>query len=197
MHSVLEFWFGKIENELCDEQKQQIWYQFNPAVDKQITERFSELHSLAVSGKLSSWEASAKGSLALIILLDQMSRNIFRGTAGAFEYDDLALDVCLRGMEVGFDQQLSLVEVLFFYHPLEHAESLERQQQCVALFTSLVERYSGEQKAYAENALNFAVEHKEIIAKFGRFPHRNEVLGRVATDDEKAYLSSGGKRFGQ
>ena len=86
MLTVLDFWFGDIQNELCSEQKQRIWYQFDPQIDREITERFSELHALAVAGKLASWEESAKGSLALIILLDQMSRNMFRGTSGAFEY---------------------------------------------------------------------------------------------------------------
>lgn len=195
--SVLEYWFGEIENELCNEHQQRMWYQFDPNTDKEITNRFSELHALATAGELEHWEASPEGALALIILLDQMSRNMFRGTSGAFEYDDQALEICLRGIKAGYDKQLSLVEVLFFYHPLEHAESIEHQSHCVELMEQLVERYEGALKGYAQNSLNFALEHKEIIDHFGRFPHRNEVLGRVATTEEQEYLASGGKRFGQ
>ena len=197
MFTVLDFWFGTIEDELCEKHKQQIWYQFDPQVDKEITDRFSELHGSAVSGKLKSWQGTAQGSLALIILLDQMSRNMFRGTAGAFEYDDLALSVCLEGIENGLDKELTLIEALFFYHPLEHAESLEHQERCVSLMQQLAKKYQGDQLDYVRNAISFAEEHRDIIRQFGRFPHRNDVMGRAATAEEQEYLSAGGKRFGQ
>lgn len=194
---VHEFWFGTIENERCSQEQSKIWYESSAAQDKQITEQFGDLFRQAKEGSLSEWQMSAKGQLSLIILLDQFSRNMFRGTAEAFATDDVALSICLTGMEQTQDKSLTLVERLFFYHPLQHSESIEIQQLSVRTHESLIQEYSGELQEYAKYALGFAKEHHDIVREFGRFPHRNVALERASTEAELNYLSSGGKRFGQ
>ncbi|GAA0364878.1 CBU_1079 family Dot/Icm type IV secretion system effector [Bowmanella denitrificans] len=195
---VNEFWFGQIVNELAEPGRESIWYAGGEAVDNQIRQRFSQALEMAARDELNHWLEMPRGRLAMILLFDQFSRNIYRGQAQAFAYDDKALCLCQEGIALGQDVALSLVERLFFYHPLEHAEDLNCQQDVVNKFTALAQQYPrGQQHNIAQNALKYAVEHRDIIARFGRFPHRNEILGRNSTEQEKHYLSSGGKRFGQ
>ncbi|GAB3022516.1 DUF924 family protein [Bowmanella dokdonensis] len=195
---IYQFWFGEISDELAPKEKQQLWYASTKRLDKQIEAEFSELLTEAAEGKHDDWKDSAKGRLALILLFDQFSRNIYRGKPQAFAFDSLALALCNEGREKQQDKQLSLVERLFFYHPLEHAEDLPSQECCVELFQMLAEQYpDGAQHQAAANALKYAIEHRDIIARFGRFPHRNEVLVRPSTKEELDYLDKGGKRFGQ
>lgn len=197
INEVLTFWFGEINQGLASPGKAKMWYQSDDALDEQIRQRFGDYYVQAANGKLELLKFSARGSLTLIILLDQMSRNMFRGSAKAFATDHLALDVCLQGLERKFDQKLSLIERLFYYHPLEHAESLSHQELCVSLMENLVRETEGKQQDAAKISLQFAREHRDIIAEFGRFPHRNELLGRAPTTAETLYLASGGKTFGQ
>lgn len=197
LDDLLAFWFGDIHNGLCSPEKKKIWYFSNPQLDSEITQRFGHLHRQAADGKLADWLQTAKGTLGVIILLDQLSRNIFRGTGEAFAYDEKALQFCLAGEAQGFPLQLSLIETLFYYHPLEHSESLEHQEMCVSRFKALAYENDGERGEVAQNAYDYACEHRDIIARFGRFPHRNSALGRASTPDELEYLNAGGKRFGQ
>lgn len=165
--------------------------------DALIRDQFKDTLLAAEQGQLHDWKQSPRGRLALIILFDQISRNIFRGSAEAFVFDRLALDICLEGVHERADRSLYLSERLFFYHPLKHAESLEAQNQCVQLMQTLVEQYSGRKKERAINSLKSAKEHRDIILMYGRFPHSNEVMGRQSSAEELVYLNSGGKRFGQ
>jgi uncharacterized protein (DUF924 family) len=194
---IHSFWFGEIKDELSSPKQRRMWYFSSATTDASIRAQFKDTLLAAAEGQFSDWSQGPQGRLALIILFDQISRNIFRGSAEAFAYDHLALDLCLEGVSEGVDQSLCLTERLFLYHPLEHAESLEAQNQCVQLMQTLLKQYSGPQQQVAINSLKFAEEHRDIILHFGRFPHRNEVLGRHSSAEEIAYLNSGGKRFGQ
>lgn len=160
-------------------------------------DKYSTLHRKAALGELSTWQESSKGVLGLIIVLDQLSRNIYRGQRDAFAYDGLALDYCLTGLELGMDKQLEIVERLFFYHPLMHSESLSCQQLCVDLMELMLQDSNQENQAVVENSIKFAQQHRDIIEQYGRFPYRNKVLGRLSSTAELTYLSGSGKRFGQ
>ncbi len=139
-------------------------------------------HHAAARGELTAWEMDAEGALALLILLDQIPRNIFRKNPHAFATDGLAQAIATRALDRGLDALTDTALRPFFYMPFEHAENLETQEKCVTLFTNLGD---------AEH-LKFAVLHRDIIAKFGRFPHRNAILGRRSTPEELAYLADGG-----
>lgn len=186
---VLDFWFGKLDNQLSSQEKSQLWYASSTMLDQQIKLQFEHLYEQALQGHLDSWMRTPKGAMALIILLDQMPRNMFRGTAKAFISDHCALRYCLEGIEQGFDKELALVERSFFYHPLEHAEDLELQQQCVSHFQRMQQVYSNdEHQQFIRSSLDFAQQHLAIITRFGRFPHRNNVLDRESSLQESEYL---------
>ena len=195
--TVLEFWFGDLGNAIPDRALTKKWFMSPDGTDELIREKFGDLHAQAARGELDAWLETPRGRLAAIILIDQFSRNIHRGSSEAFANDHLALAWCKQGIELGHDRKLTLAERGFFYLPLEHAESREDQAQCVACYQSMVDVLEGEEKAYAENLVQYAVEHQVIVDQFGRFPHRNKVLGRENTEAEDAYLLDGGQRFGQ
>ncbi|GGO72321.1 DUF924 family protein [Bowmanella pacifica] len=195
---ILAYWFGEIRHGLAETGKSDIWYGADSHIDDYISTHFAQRLVEASLGKWDDWLQSAKGRLAQILLFDQFSRNIYRAKAQAFAYDKLALGLCLDGMALGHDKQLSLIERIFFYHPLEHAEQPDIQEISVQQFSLLAQAFpEGEQHQLALNAYRYAVEHRDIIARFGRFPHRNQALGRAATAEEQDYLRRGGKRFGQ
>ncbi|WP_068546911.1 DUF924 family protein [Thalassotalea crassostreae] len=194
---VLDFWFGEINDQLSDDKQTILWYQSTNEMDENIRNEFEHLYEQAFSGQLTSWLDTAQGCMALIILLDQMPRNMYRGSAQAFASDHLALDYCLLGLNKGYDKLLPLVQRCFFYHPLEHAEDIELQQLCVTEFQRLQQVYNGEkQQLFIRNGLEFAKKHLEIIEQFGRFPYRNEVLGRESIKEELEFLKTG-VNFGQ
>lgn len=143
---------------------------------------FETEHHAAARGELSAWESDAEGALALLILLDQIPRNIFRRSPHAFATDGLAQAIAARAVERGFDAASDSALRLFFYLPFEHAEDLVLQEKCVTLFTNLGDA----------EYLKFAILHRNIIAKFGRFPHRNAILGRRSSAEELAFLAEGG-----
>lgn len=194
---IYHFWFGEMKTGLVDKKQSQRWFFADEKLDKEITEHFEPLLSKAAQGKYESWLSDARSCLALIILLDQFSRNIYRGSAKAFSFDALARDAVRQGRERGFDRELWPVEKGFFYMPLEHSEALTDQQLCVALFEGLLIDVADVHRQQVESSLQWAKEHCEIVELFGRFPHRNEVLGRESTQEEREYLRGGGKRFGQ
>jgi uncharacterized protein (DUF924 family) len=158
------------------------WFKSDPAFDDEIQERFLTTHEAAAAGQLSDWEQSAEGALALLILLDQFPRNMFRGDARAFATDPLARAITAGAIVRGFDSQVPKELQNFFYLPFEHSEDLADQERCIAL-----NKASGD----TEN-LKWAEIHADIIRRFGRFPHRNTVLGRATTPEEQAFLDSGG-----
>ncbi|HEY9163174.1 MAG TPA: DUF924 family protein [Magnetovibrio sp.] len=175
--SVLDFWFT--------ETQPRQWFVKDAAFDAEIVRRFAGLHARAIAGDLSSWETHADGALALVIVLDQFSRNMFRDTQQAFAQDIQALAIAKRAIERGFDHQVDELRRSFFYLPFEHSEALCEQERAIALFEAMGNK----------ELLEWAQKHKIIIERFGRFPHRNKVLGRVSSDEERDFLSQDGSSF--
>lgn len=195
--AILEFWFAKIGAGFDVAQQNKLWYQGGVEVDRVITERFLEPLVAAKQGRLTHWTETAEGSLALILLLDQFSRHIYRQNADAFAADALARKVLKQALLEKQDEKLTVIQRSFFYMPLEHSESMKDQLLCVELFQQLLNETPPEGKKIISSSLEFAVKHRDIIELFGRFPHRNEVLGRASTIEELTYLQQGGARFGQ
>ncbi|SFI61633.1 DUF924 family protein [Bradyrhizobium sp. cf659] len=158
------------------------WYKHSDAFDAEVRRRFLALWQKAAAGELGSWEASDDGALALVIVLDQFPRNMFRGDPRTFSSDTLARDVARRAIDRGADRRIDPGLLEFLYMPFMHSEHLPDQLHCIALFQD------------ADNAenLKYAREHADIIRRFGRFPHRNRVLGRPTTEEEQAFLDNGG-----
>jgi uncharacterized protein (DUF924 family) len=158
------------------------WYKRNDAFDADVRGRYLALWQKAAAGRLTAWEQSDDGALALVIVLDQFPRNMFRGTPAAFSSDAMARDVARRAIDRGADARIDPILLEFLYMPFMHSEHLPDQLHCVALFQNTDN---------AEN-LKFAREHADIIQRFGRFPHRNRLLGRESRPDEQAFLDEGG-----
>ena len=197
---IMRFWFGS-DNVDVIEARDDFWFGINKQVDQQIKRQFSALVMSAYQQELTNWATTAKGSLALIVLLDQFTRNIYRGNGRAFAYDKQARAICLQGIERGHDLQLSSSERIFYYLPLEHSELMSDQKQCVQLFKRLAhnvdKKYAGKYQQRFNAYIEYAVLHYKIIDDFGRFPHRNDLLGRKSTPAEIKYLIEGGATFGQ
>ena len=158
------------------------WFTQGDAFDLEIRTRFQSTYEDAAAGRLGSWENTSEGALALVIVLDQFSRNIFRGSARAYATDPLARAVASRAIARGFDQQIEMPARSFFYLPFEHSESSIDQEFCLTLMAA-----TGD-----SDQLEWARHHADIIRRFGRFPHRNVVLGRITTPEEEAFLAGGG-----
>ena len=187
--SILRFWFGTAADDLeVAEQCANMWWKKNPQVDAEIRERFSGVVDAASSGQCDAWLSSARGRLAMIVLTDQFPRNMYRDTPRAFAFDSLALSWTKQGISSGVDQTLRPIERIFFYMPLEHSESIEDQQRAVALTTDLAASVSSEKRKLFEGFVDFAIRHRDIVQRFGRFPHRNAILGRISTPEEKQFL---------
>jgi len=193
---VLDFWFGA-PGSVEHGQARTVWFRKDEAFDELIRQRFGEAVSIAIAGGFGDWCASAPGALARILLLDQFTRNIFRGTARAFDYDAQALGLTLSGMQSAADAALGVVERIFFYMPLQHAEVTEVQEESVAAYRRLLTEAPGELRPVFAGALRSAENHRAIVEKFGRFPHRNRLLQRPNTPAEDAWLRRGGESFGQ
>ena len=189
--AVLEFWFGDCA--VTGIGRKQLWFQGGVAFDEECG-RFRSLQAAALRGELDGWAATPRGLLALVILLDQLSRNLFRGTAAAFAGDPQALALARRAVALAWDRELHPLERSFLYLPFEHSEDAGDQEESVRQYTSLRDEHGG--RFDSEESLQFAVDHREIIARFGRLPHRNRVLGRENTDAEEAYLKDA-SHFGQ
>jgi uncharacterized protein (DUF924 family) len=174
---VLEFWINAGSKK---------WFTKDEAFDGNIRERFESLHFSASRGELLDWAQTARGALALLILLDQFPRNMWRGSAHAFATDPLARSVTEAAIASGFDRQVEPALRPFFYLPFEHSERIEDQERAVTLCQALHD------EAGDESTLKWALLHRDIIARFGRFPHRNAPLGRQSTPEEQAYLDEGG-----
>lgn len=160
----------------------QKWFQGGEAFDAQCREGFLDLHLAAARGELNDWTQDAEGSLALLLLLDQIPRNVFRGSAHAYATDPMALSVADQAIEHGHDRRYDLELRSFFYLPFMHSEALADQRRCVAIFNDIPQASSA----------RWAVHHCEIVERFGRFPHRNRLLGRETTPDEQAWIEEGG-----
>jgi uncharacterized protein (DUF924 family) len=172
---VLEFWRSA---------GYERWFKADPDFDQEVRERFAATHEKATAGQLAAWEETPVGALALVLVLDQFSRNMFRGSAKAFAADPIAREVTRRAIARGFDREIETAMRPFFYLPFMHSENFADQEYCVSLYRELGD---AEQLKYAEI-------HRDAIQRFGRFPHRNEMLGRTSSADETAYLDAGGFR---
>jgi uncharacterized protein (DUF924 family) len=194
--SVLSFWFGaadplgNVAPECFD-----VWFGKDARLDAEIRLRFESLLDKAARGDLDHWIATPRGRLALIILLDQFPRNIYRGQPRAFAYDHKALSLAEEGLAHGADAQLLPIERVFMYLPLEHAEDADRQARAVACFQKLRDAVPDPQRGMYTGFLDYAVRHHEVIERFGRFPHRNATLGRPSTQEEQSFLRQPGSSF--
>jgi uncharacterized protein (DUF924 family) len=201
--SVREFWFGQLPlSASALEQRMRFWFGAEPSElrqrrDQQIRVRFGALFEKAIAGELGSWADGPRRRLSLILVLDQFPRNMFRGSARAFAYDGAALGLTLSGMQSAADGALDIVERLFFYMPLQHAENSEVQDESVAAYRRLISEVPQELGAIFAGALRSAENHRQIIVRFGRFPHRNLALARASTPEEEEWLRKGGESFGQ
>jgi uncharacterized protein (DUF924 family) len=187
---IHDFWFGELDaNGLCKTDRNALWFGADAVTDAHCRERFGAALALALAGELNAWRATDPGLVALVVLLDQFSRNIHRGTAQAFSGDTLALAVAQDTIASGRHLRLPRIHRVFLYLPLEHSEDLAVQEQCVALYEELA---SGSDHPQFANFTRYARAHHEVIAKFGRFPHRNALVARQSTADELTYLEQHG-----
>jgi uncharacterized protein (DUF924 family) len=195
-HEIHAFWFGSNPDDAAvAAERAKLWWAKDAAVDAEMRRRFASCVAGAASGRLDAWLATPRGRLTLILVTDQFPRNIYRDTAQAFCYDALALAWSKDGIRDGVHLSLRPIERVFFYLPLEHSEALDDQVQSLQLFSELVANAKPEHKAMFDDFLRFAQRHHEIIACFGRFPHRNRILGRASTPEEQAFLQQKGSSF--
>ena len=185
---VLAFWFGR-EGEEGYGELREAWFSRDPDFDREIRDRFEEVYEEAVAGELEAWKEEAQSCLALIVVLDQFPRNMFRGDARTYAADGLALAAARHAVERAYDRELPPFQRMFVYLPFEHSENLENQRFSVDLFRRLSEEIG------SEDLMVYAVQHLRIVERFGRFPHRNEVLGRRTTPDEAEFLKEPGSSF--
>ena len=186
---ILEFWFGKYPDDAEDANRLfETWFKPDPVYDNLISDKFIKIVECAAAGKYDHWARTARGSLALIILLDQMPRNIFRGEARAFATDQRAAAITVKGIEHGWDLELNLIERVFFYIPFEHAEDLILQTRCVSFYQQLDALATPALKEFTGICVSESQRHQDVIRRFGRFPHRNTALGREWSDAERAWV---------
>lgn len=193
---VLDFWFGPLRPaEAPEAGRFALWFGKNPETDRAIRERFEADVLLASEGRRDSWAATPRGTLALVVLLDQFPRNLWRGAPRAFAFDARALALSLAAQARGDDRALHPAERGFLYLPMEHAESLEMQERSVRAFARLAAEAPPALRELTESFRDYAVRHRDAIARFGRFPHRNAILGRPSTPEEIAFLREPGSSF--
>lgn len=186
--AILDFWFA--------DQSRQQWFKAGPGFDEECADTGAHLLGPAAAGDLQPWLQSPRGRLAFIVLTDQLPRNIHRGTAQAYAWDSLALTASREGLAAGDDRGLNGAERTFFYMPFEHSENLLDQHLAVGLFSHLRDESPQELREQTGNQLRFAQQHRQIILRFGRFPHRNAVLQRSSTAEELEFVAAG-DGFGQ
>lgn len=189
--AVLEFWFRDQEMSAPKiDSRMDLWFGEDKVFDQEIAATFGGEIDLASSAQLDHWGNGPHGRLALILLLDQFRRNIYRGTADAFAMDKAALKICVEGAMQKLDKDLTAIERVFYYMPLQHAESVRVQEKSVEIYNRLAKAVTPTYRETFETIAQFAELHRDIIERFGRFPHRNFLLGRINTPEEKEYLAS-------
>lgn len=194
---VLRFWFGDLADDVrFDPTRRELWFRGGARHDEAIRTAFGPDRARAARGALDAWTSTPRGRLALVILLDQFSRHVHRGTPAAFAQDPQARRIALGGIDDGEHVVLHPVERAFLYLPLEHAEDLALQRRSVALHRALLAGLPARERTLYQDFLDYAVRHLHIIERFGRFPHRNKILGRESTPDELAFLERPGSSFG-
>jgi uncharacterized protein (DUF924 family) len=188
-HDILDFWFAPT-GDPAHNTRREVWFKKDDAFDAEIRDRFETLVERALNGEISGWAATTDGTLAAIVVLDQFTRNVFRGTPRAFAGDAQALTLARKLVASGADRTLPGVRRLFVYLPFEHAENLATQEESLRLFQSL-----GQDEPAHADLLTWAEKHHAVVARFGRFPHRNAILRRTSTPDEEAFLREPGSSF--
>ena len=186
---IYEFWFGAPNSEGHGDVRE-FWFGGGSNVDREIRDRFLGDYHRAVSGDFDGWKSEARSCISLIVLLDQFPRNIFRGDARSYAADPLALASARHLVSSPMHDELITVEKVFAYLPFEHSENIIAQEECVSLFSVLDEH------EFKQEWIDYALEHRVIVAEFGRFPHRNNILGRDNTPAEDAWLAASDQRFG-
>lgn len=194
--NVLDFWFGPSGSatEIVGRQRK-LWFAKSAANDQAVVDQFADTLVEATAGKLDHWADTPRGRLALVIVFDQFPHHIHRDQSQAFATDPQALALSLAALKAGDEQHLTPIERVFLYLPLEHAESNEMQELSVALYEKLADEAAIEERAIFDDFLNYARQHRDVVARFGRFPHRNAILRRPSTDDEIEFLKLPGSRF--
>jgi uncharacterized protein (DUF924 family) len=193
---VLAFWIGPLDADgLAEPARARRWYQKDEAFDHECRTRFESTWQAVMAGDLEAWLDTPRGRLAYVVVLDQLARNMFRGTARQFQGDGRALATAERGVQVGQDKLLLGDERAFLYMPFMHAENLAAQERCVALFTAFRDASAGRLRERLDESCNFARRHRDIIARWGRFPHRNNALDRTSTAAEVEFLREPGSSF--
>jgi len=190
---ILRLWFGDDPNNFLENAP--LWWKKDASFDAELRKSFEEDITHAVKGDYDSWRADPPACLALIILLDQFSRNIFRDTPQAFAQDELAQKISRDEINKGTDQKLHPVQRVFFYMPLMHSEDINTQELSLKVFKKLADEAPEEFKKTLEGNYDFALRHAKIIQRFGRYPHRNAILGRKSTPEEEAFLKEPGSSF--
>jgi uncharacterized protein (DUF924 family) len=193
---LLDWWFGA-EGSATEvaAARQGLWFGKRDSQDREAEARFGALVEQALAGELQGWTDDPQGWLAQLILLDQLPRMIFRDTPRAFAGDSRARPLLQEGLERGWDRRLTPIQRVFAYLVFEHAEDLPLQDRAVELFADLLNEAAVDERPLFANFLDFAERHQRVIARFGRFPHRNAILGRASTDEEQAFLREPGSRF--
>ena len=187
---LLRFWFTEEPDDPVKAgERFKLWFNATAEFDQRITGEFSSTLEQAITGDLDHWTITARGSLALIVLFDQITRTIYRGEARAYGYDHRALAIAENSIAKGFDLEVEFIERLMFYLPFEHGEDIELQNKCADYFQVLDDIAAPGFKNITESCLKSGKEHREVIKRFGRFPHRNKILGRPSTPEESAWAS--------
>jgi len=193
---LLHWWFGQGTSAIeIAAEKQRLWFGYRPQQDAEARERFGALVEQALNGDLQDWAELPEGWLALVLLLDQLPRMIHRDTPRAFAGDERAQQLVRDGLAHGGDMLLSPIQRVFIYLVLEHAENLAVQDLAVAHFTALRDIAAEHEQALFRDFLDYAERHREVISRFGRFPHRNAILGRDSSDAEQSFLQQPGSSF--
>ena len=191
-NDILDFWFGPLSGPKdFPVDHSSMWFVKDAKTDHKILQKFGFLFEK----NLNDWSIDSRGRLARILVLDQFSRNIYRNTPQAFQFDPEALSLTVEGIQLEMDKELFPVERGFFYMPLQHSEDLTIQDQSITAYSRLVEEAPEEVKEQCQGFLSFAEQHRAIIARFGRYPHRNAILGRLSTSEELDFLKQPGSSF--
>jgi uncharacterized protein (DUF924 family) len=191
IHELLSFWFGDLGRaDLPSSDRTNLWFGESEKLKNDMLQQFTQEYQAATNGELADWKKTPRGRLALIILLDQFPRWAYRNTINAFSNDKMAQALCVEGLRKQMDQSLTLIERVFFYMPLVHAEDAKQQEKSIQLFQSLVALSLTETTQVYQLFLAYAYAHFRVIKEFGRFPQRNHILGRESTEAEVAFLKS-------
>ena len=193
IQEILDFWFGELDqDDMSAADKHKLWFVSTADNDREIRDRFGSDVVRAIGGALDHWSNSGTGLIALVLLLDQFPRNIYRGTDAAFSGDDKALALAQAAVQQEADQMLPLIHRVFLYFPFEHAEDLAVQEQGVACLDQLLTQCTQAAWDRIEGFRKYMIAHRDVIAQFGRFPHRNKILGRTSTAEERSHLEQHG-----